>query len=46
MKLNLEILVHQFLDLHNTVNNNTVHTKLYDKRDDYDFVIEIYPNLD
>jgi hypothetical protein len=34
------------LDLNITINNNTIHTKIYDKRDDFDFCIVNYPDLD
>jgi hypothetical protein len=35
-----------FLDLHITVNNNTIHTKIYAKRDDFDFGKVNFPHLD
>jgi hypothetical protein len=34
-----------YLDLHITVKNNSIHTKIYDKRDDFDFGIVNYPHL-
>jgi hypothetical protein len=34
------------LDLHITIKNNSIHTKIYDKRDDFDFSIVNYPHLD
>jgi hypothetical protein len=33
-------------DLHITINKNSIHTKIYDKRDDFDFCIINYPHLD
>ena len=35
-----------FLDLHLSITNNTVSTKIYDKRDDFDFDIVNFPHLD
>ena len=35
-----------FLDLHLSISNNIVSTKIYDKRDDFDFEIVIFPFLD
>lgn len=35
-----------FLDLHLIIIDSTVHTKIYDKRDDFDFDITNYPHLD
>jgi hypothetical protein len=35
-----------FFNLHITVKNNTIHIKIYDKRDNFDFDIVNYPNLD
>ena len=35
-----------FLDLDITINNNVIHTKVYDKRDDFNFDIVNYPHLD
>lgn len=35
-----------FLDLHLTIFDNKITTKIYDKRDDYSFNIVNYPNLD
>ena len=34
------------MDLHITIKNNYIHTKIYDKRDDFDFCIVNYPHLD
>jgi hypothetical protein len=34
------------LDLHITINNNSIHTKIYDKTDHFDFCIFNYPHLD
>jgi hypothetical protein len=34
-----------FLDIDITINNNMIHTTLYDKRDNFDFVINNFPNL-
>jgi hypothetical protein len=34
------------LDLHITIKNNSIYTKIYDKRDDFDFGIVNYPHLD
>ena len=36
----------EFLDLHFPVSNDIVSTKIYDKRDDFDFEIVIFPFLD
>ena len=35
-----------FLDLHLAISNDIVSTKLYDKPDDFDFEIVIFPFLD
>ena len=35
-----------FLDLHLSISNNIVSTKIYDKRDDFDFEIVNFPLLD
>ena len=35
-----------FMDLHSTISNDTVSTKNYDKRDDFDFEIVNFPFLD
>ena len=35
-----------FLDLHLSISNDIVSTKIYDKRDDFDFEIVIIPFLD
>ena len=35
-----------FLDLHLSISNNIVSTKIYDKRDDFDFEIVNFPFLD
>ena len=35
-----------FLDLHLSISNDIVSTKIYDKRDDYDFEIVNFPFLD
>ena len=35
-----------FLDLHMSISNDTVSTKIYDKRDDFDFEIVNFPFLD
>ena len=32
-----------FLDLHLSISNDIVSTKIYDKRDDFDFEIVIFP---
>ena len=34
-----------FLDIHMHVVDGIIHTKLYDKRDDFKFTINNYPNL-
>ena len=35
-----------FLDLHLSISNDIVYTKIYDKRDDFDFEIVNFPFLD
>ena len=35
----------EFLDLHLSISNDIVFTKIYDKRDDLDFEIENFPIL-
>ena len=35
-----------FLDLNLSIHNDTVYTKIYDKRDDFDFDIVNFPFLD
>ena len=35
-----------FLDLNLSISNGTISTKIYDKRDDFDFDIVIFPFLD
>ena len=35
-----------FLDLHSSISNDIVSTKIYDKRDDFDFEIVNFPFLD
>ena len=35
-----------FLDLHLSISNDIVSTKIYDKRDDFDFKIVDFPILD
>ena len=35
-----------FLDLHLSISNDIVSTKIYDKRDDFDFEIVSFPFLD
>ena len=35
-----------FLDLHLSISNDIVSTKIYDKRDDFDFEIVTFPLLD
>ena len=35
-----------FLDLHLSISNESVSTKIYDKRDDFDFDIVNFPFLD
>ena len=42
-KANTEVA---FLDLHLSISNDIVSTKMYDKRDDFDFEIVNFPFLD
>ena len=35
-----------FIELHSSISNDTVSTKIYDKRDDFDFEIVNFPFLD
>ena len=35
-----------FLDLDLSINNEIISSKIYDKREDFDFAIVIYPHLD
>ena len=35
-----------FLDLHLSISNDIVSTKIYDKRDDFDFEVVNFPFLD
>ena len=35
-----------FLDLNLSISNGTISTKIYDKRDDFDFDIVIFPFFD
>ena len=35
-----------FLDLHLSISNDSVSTKIYDKRDDFDFELVNFPFLD
>ena len=47
MSLMLSIqLLDALLDLNLTIHNDTVSTKIYDKRDDFDFDIVNFPFLD
>ena len=36
----------EFVDLHLSISNDIVSTKIYDKRDDFDFEIVSFPYLD
>ncbi len=45
-KANLNDLDASFLDLHLTITDGTVTSKIYDKRDDFNFDIVNYPQLD
>ena len=45
-KANTSDVEADFLDLHLSITNNTVSTKIYDKRDDFDFDIVNFPHLD
>ena len=43
---NVKTLHSRFLDLHLSISNDIVSTKIYDKRDDFDFEIVNFPFLD
>jgi hypothetical protein len=45
-KTNSWNLTTSFLDLHITIKNNSIHMKIYDKRDDFDSGIVNYPHVD
>ena len=45
-KANISDTEAPFLDLHLSVSNGFVSSKIYDKRDDFDFDIENFPFLD
>ena len=45
-KANTSDIEASFLDLHLTISNDTASTKIYDKRDDFDFEIVNFPFLD
>ena len=45
-KANSSDTVAPFLDLHSTISDGFVSSKIYDKRDDFDFDIVIFPFLD
>ena len=45
-KANTSDAVASVIDLHSTISNDTVSTKIYDKRDDFDFEIVNFPFLD
>ena len=45
-KANTSYTVAAFLDLHLSISNDIVSTKIYDKRDDFDFEIVNFPFLD
>jgi len=45
LKANLDDTEASFLDLHLQINDGIVSTKIYDKRDDFDFEIVNYPQL-
>ena len=45
-KANISDISAAFLDLDISINNGKVSTKIYDKRDDFDFNIVNYPHLD
>ena len=45
-KVNISDTEAAFLDLHLSISNNTVSTKIYDKRDDFDFEIVNFSFLD
>jgi hypothetical protein len=44
--LGANLRLNLILDLHITIKNNSIHTNIYDKRDDFDFGIVNYPHLD
>ena len=46
MRVYLNLLFWAFSDLHLSISNDIVSTKIYDKRDDFDFVIINFPFLD
>ena len=45
-KANASVTKPSFLDLHLSISNDIVSTKIYDKRDDFDFEIVNFPFLD
>ena len=45
-KANISDTKAAFLDLHLSISNDIVPTKIYDKRDDFDFEIVNFPYLD
>jgi hypothetical protein len=45
-KTNSSDVITSFLDLNISIINNTIVTKIYDERDDFDFNIVNYPHLD
>ena len=45
-KANTSDIEASFLDLHSTISNDSVSTKIYDKRDDFAFEIVNFPFLD
>ena len=45
-KANTPVNEAAFLDLHLSISNDIVSTKIYDKRDDFDFEIVYFPCLD
>jgi hypothetical protein len=44
--LGAKLSLNFILELHITIKNNSIHTKIYEKRDDFDFGIVNYPHLD
>ena len=46
IKTNISDTKTAFLDLHLSISNNIASTKIYDKRDDFDFEIVNFPFLD
>ena len=46
LKANTSVTEAPFLDLHLSISNDIVSTKIYDKRDDFDFKIVNFPFLD